>query len=101
MEIIGFSKFCGAGEGIQNGIDDGKEYSDRTGIVIVVSGFGVMNATMALDRQLERGLRAEVTLIIRNNFFLFTPSWQARRRKGPAGTRSHFLRHQPNVAGDP
>ena len=56
-----------------NGIDDGKEYSDRTGIVIVGGGFGAMNAAMALDRQLERGLRAEVTLISRNNFFLFTP----------------------------
>ncbi len=56
-----------------NGIDDGKEYSDRTGIVIAGGGFGAMNAAMALDRQLERGLRAEVTLISRNNFFLFTP----------------------------
>ena len=73
MEIIGFLKFCGAGGGIQNGIDDGKEYSDRTGIVIVVGGFGAMNAAMALDRQLQRGLRAEVTRISRNNFFLFTP----------------------------
>ena len=32
-----------------------------------------MNATMALDRQLQRGLRADVTRISRNNFFLFTP----------------------------
>ena len=32
-----------------------------------------MNAAMALDRQLERGLSVEVILISRNNFFLFTP----------------------------
>ena len=56
-----------------DGIDDGKAHPDRTGIVIVGGGFGAMNAAMALDRQLERGLRAEVTLISRNNFFLFTP----------------------------
>ncbi len=54
-------------------IDDGKEYPDRTDIVIVGGGFGAMNAAMALDHQLERGLRAEVTLISRSNFFLFTP----------------------------
>ena len=59
-----------------NGIDDGKAHPDRTGIVIVGGGFGAMNAAMALDRQLERGLKAEVTLISRNNFFLFTPYWR-------------------------
>ena len=56
-----------------DGIDDGKVHPDRTGIVIIGGGFGAMNAAMALDRQLERGLKAEVTLISRNNFFLFTP----------------------------
>lgn len=56
-----------------DGVDDGMEPPDRTGIIIVGGGFGAMNAAMALDRQFERGLRAEVTLISRNNFFLFTP----------------------------
>jgi len=56
-----------------DGVDDGMEPADRTGIVIVGGGFGAMNAAMALDRQLARGLRAEVTLINRDNFFLFTP----------------------------
>ena len=55
-----------------DGVDDGMKPHDRTDIVIVGGGFGAMNAAMALDRQLERGLRAEVTLISRNNFFLFT-----------------------------
>lgn len=55
------------------GVHDRMEPADRTDIVIVGGGFGAMNAAMALDRQLERGLRAEVTLISRNNFFLFTP----------------------------
>ena len=32
-----------------------------------------MNAAVALDRRLKRGLKIEVTLISRSNFFLFTP----------------------------
>ncbi len=46
---------------------------DRSDILIVGGGFGAMNAAMALDRQLQRGLKAEVTLISRSNFFLFSP----------------------------
>lgn len=47
--------------------------SEHTDIVIIGGGFGAMNAAMTLDRQLKRGLKAEVTLISRSNFFLFTP----------------------------
>ena len=46
------------------------EHSD---IVLVGGGFGAMNAALFLDRQLARGLKVEITLINRNNFFLFTP----------------------------
>lgn len=42
-------------------------------IVLIGGGFGAINAAMALDRALKRGLSAEVTLISRTNFFLFTP----------------------------
>jgi NADH dehydrogenase len=49
------------------------EPSERTDIVIVGGGFGAMNAAVALDRRLKRGLKIEVTLISRSNFFLFTP----------------------------
>lgn len=47
--------------------------SDRTDILIIGGGFGGMNAAMRLDRRLRRGLRADVTLISRTNFYLFTP----------------------------
>jgi len=49
------------------------ELCERTDIVIVGGGFGGMNVALALDRRLQRGLRAEVTFISRSNFFLFTP----------------------------
>jgi len=49
------------------------EPCERTDIVIVGGGFGGMNAALALDSRLKRGLKAEVTLISRSNFFLFTP----------------------------
>jgi NADH dehydrogenase len=49
------------------------EPCERTDIVIVGAGFGAMNVALALDSGLKRGLRAEVTLISRSNFFLFTP----------------------------
>ncbi len=45
----------------------------RTDVVIIGGGFGGMNAAMALDLRLRRGLEIEVTLISRSNFFLFTP----------------------------
>jgi len=45
----------------------------HTDIVIIGGGFGAMNAAVALDRRLKRGLKIEVTLISRSNFFLFTP----------------------------
>ena len=41
----------------------------RTDIVIIGGGFGGMNAAMALDLRLRRGLKIEVTLISRSNFF--------------------------------
>jgi len=44
----------------------------HTDIVIIGGGFGAMNAAVALDRRLKRGLKIEVTLISRSNFFLFT-----------------------------
>ena len=49
------------------------EPCERTDIVIVGGGFGGMNVALALDSRLKRGLKAEVTLISRSNFFLFTP----------------------------
>ena len=49
------------------------EPCERTDIVIVGGGFGGMNVALALDRRLKRGFKAEVTLISRSNFFLFTP----------------------------
>ena len=54
-------------------IEDGMEPCEHTDIVIIGGGFGAMNAAMALDRQLKLGLGAEVTLISRSNFYLFTP----------------------------
>ncbi len=46
---------------------------ERAEVVIVGGGFGAISAAMALDRALRRGLRADVTLVSRANFFLFTP----------------------------
>ncbi len=54
-------------------IGEGIDSCERTDIVIVGGGFGGMNAALALDRRLKRELKAEVTLISRSNFFLFTP----------------------------
>ena len=34
--------------------------SERTDIVIIGGGFGAMNAAVALDRRLKRGLKIEV-----------------------------------------
>jgi NADH dehydrogenase len=47
--------------------------SHRPHIVILGGGFGGMNAARTLDRRLGRGLDADVTLISRANFYLFTP----------------------------
>ncbi len=49
------------------------EPCERIDIVIVGGGFGGMNVALALDSRLKRGLKGEVTLISRSNFFLFTP----------------------------
>lgn len=46
---------------------------ERADVVIVGGGFGAINAATTLDRLLRRGLRADVTLVSRANFFLFTP----------------------------
>ncbi|MGH7545017.1 MAG: NAD(P)/FAD-dependent oxidoreductase [Gemmatimonadota bacterium] len=45
----------------------------KTDVLILGGGFGGMNAAMTLDRKVRRGLRADVTLISRTNFYLFTP----------------------------
>ena len=42
-------------------------------VVILGGGFGGMYCAMELDRALARGLDAEVTLVNKENFFLFTP----------------------------
>ncbi len=42
-------------------------------IVILGGGFGGMYCALELDRALKRGLDAEVTLVNKENFFLFTP----------------------------
>jgi len=47
--------------------------AERADVVIVGGGFGAINAATALDRLIKRGLRADVTLVSRANFFLFTP----------------------------
>jgi NADH dehydrogenase len=47
--------------------------SDHTDVLIIGSGFGGMNAALTLDRLLRRRLKAQITLISRTNFYLFTP----------------------------
>lgn len=42
-------------------------------IVILGGGFGGMYCALELDKALQRGLEAEVTLVNKENFFLFTP----------------------------
>ena len=45
----------------------------RTRIVILGGGFGGIYAALRLEKALVRGATLEVTLINRENFFLFTP----------------------------
>jgi NADH dehydrogenase len=47
--------------------------SKSTQIVILGGGFGGMYCALELERALARGLDAEVTLVNKENFFLFTP----------------------------
>ena len=54
-------------------VEDDMDSFSRTDIVIIGGGFGGMNAAMALDLRLRRGLKIDVTLISRSNCFLFTP----------------------------
>jgi NADH dehydrogenase len=42
-------------------------------IVILGGGFGGLYAALEFERQLARGLKAEVVLVNQENFFLFTP----------------------------
>src|SRR4051794_15714184 len=44
-----------------------------TRIVILGGGFGGLYAAMELEKTLTRDLDVEITLINRENFFLFTP----------------------------
>jgi NADH dehydrogenase len=45
----------------------------RTRVVILGGGFGGVYAALRLERELARGAPLEVTLVNRENFFLFTP----------------------------
>ena len=54
----------------------------RTDIVIIGGGFGGMNAAMALDLRLGRGLKFEIILISRSNFLALQESVGVRGRVG-------------------
>ena len=45
----------------------------KTRILILGGGFAGLHAAMHLDRTLARSSNVEITLINRDNFFLFTP----------------------------
>ncbi|HSB73695.1 MAG TPA: FAD-dependent oxidoreductase, partial [Candidatus Methylomirabilis sp.] len=45
----------------------------RTRVVILGGGFGGIYAALRLEKALARGAALEVTLVNRENFFLFTP----------------------------
>ncbi|RPI32923.1 MAG: FAD-dependent oxidoreductase, partial [Hyphomicrobiaceae bacterium] len=45
----------------------------RSKVVIVGGGFAGLGAAMELDRTLARRAEADVTLVSRDNFILFTP----------------------------
>ena len=45
----------------------------RTRIVILDAGFGGLHTALELERTLARDSEVEVTLVNRENFFLFTP----------------------------
>ena len=47
--------------------------SKKSRIIILGGGFGGMYCALELERALKRGLDAEVTLVNKENFFLFTP----------------------------
>jgi NADH:quinone reductase (non-electrogenic) len=47
--------------------------TERTRVVILGGGFGGIYAALGFERALARGARLEVTLVNRENFFLFTP----------------------------
>ncbi len=47
--------------------------SDKTRILILGGGFGGLYTALHLEKTLARDPRVEVTLVNRENFFLFTP----------------------------
>ena len=47
--------------------------TEKTRVVILGGGFGGMYAALEFERALARGADLEVTLVNRDNFFLFTP----------------------------
>src|SRR5574341_847245 len=54
-------------------METGTDAEARTLIVILGGGFGGIYAALRLEKALARGAALEVTLVNRENFFLFTP----------------------------
>ena len=49
------------------------ESSRRTRVLILAGGFAGLTVAMELERKLGRDRSVEITLVNRENFFLFTP----------------------------
>ncbi len=45
----------------------------KTRVLVLGGGFGGMYAVMELEKRLRRDPNVEITLVNRENFFLFTP----------------------------
>ena len=55
---------------------------NRARVLIVRGGFGGIYAALQLEKELARGAPLDLTLVTRENFFLFTPRCCTTSRRG-------------------
>ncbi len=72
----------------------------KTKVIIAGGGFAGLSAAIYLDKTLARRAEAEVTLISRENFILFTPMLHevAAGDLYPGETRKSFIHQQHSTA---
>jgi NADPH-dependent 2,4-dienoyl-CoA reductase/sulfur reductase-like enzyme len=65
--------FVGQSEPLVLMRDDQTEHASRKRVLILGGGFAGLAVAMELEKKLAHDLSVEITLINRENFFLFTP----------------------------